>query len=178
MTANDLARIMGILPSRADMWLKVLEPAMIQDEIHTATRQAMFLAQVGHESGSFQFTREIASGAAYEGRRDLGNVQQGDGRRFRGRGLIQITGRSNYAQASQALYGDDRLILNPELLEQPPAAAISATWWWKNRGLNEIADDGTDLAFVRITRRINGGTNGLDDRRTRWARAKAVLGVS
>lgn len=160
------------------MWFEPLHQGMLADDITGGVRQAMFLAQIGHESQSFLYVRELASGAAYEGRQDLGNVQQGDGRRFRGRGLIQITGRANYAKASQALFGDDRLLRNPEILEERDNAAISATWWWKSHGLNEMADPGNETAFLRVTRRINGGTNGLEDRRRRWARAKAVLGVA
>lgn len=178
MTADDLAKALGILPPRAEAWFAPLYQGMLSDGITTPVRQAMFIAQVGHESGSFLYVRELASGAAYEGRQDLGNVRQGDGRRFRGRGLIQITGRANYEKASQALFGDDRLLKRPEILEERTNAAISATWWWKAHGLNEMADPGNETAFLRVTRRINGGTNGLEDRRQRWARAKAVLGVA
>ena len=105
--------------------------------IVTKKQVAAFFAQIGHESGSLRYSEEIASGSAYEGRTDLGNTQPGDGKRFKGRGLIQITGRYNYEKASKALGYD--LISNPELLSQPELAVKSACWWWKNAKLNELA---------------------------------------
>lgn len=141
--------------------------------INTATRQAAFLAQIGHESGQLRYVEELASGKAYEGRKDLGNVHKGDGTRFKGRGLIQITGRSNYQQISKALAID--LITCPELLKSPALATQSACWWWRRRGLNELADIATDTNFKKITRIINGGYNGYQDRFNIWQRAKDVL---
>ena len=155
-------------------------------EINTSIRQLCFLAQVGHESGSLFFTEELASGAAYEGRKNLGNIVPGDGVRFKGRGLIQITGRSNYRAVGAALGID--LIRNPTLLggknvnkcsnEQLKNAAMSAGWYWNNRRLNAIADNiimsrpidaGTNLSnFIFITKKINGGTSGLNDRLNRY----------
>lgn len=107
------------------------------------------------------------------GRRNLGNTQPGDGWRFRGRGLIQITGRANYAACSKALYGDDAILLKePDILSEPDGAIRSACWFWNSRKLNGHADrEDVDT----VTRLINGGTNGLDDRRNRYARAKQVL---
>ena len=107
----------------------------------------------------------------------LGNTPEadGDGQKYRGRGLIQVTGRRNYLICSQALFGDERLLLQPELLEQPQWAAESAAWFWHSNGLNELADNDQ---FTTITRRINGGLNGLEERLRLWTRAKAVLCVS
>ncbi len=107
----------------------------------------------------------------------LGNTADadGDGQKYRGRGLIQVTGRRNYLICSQALFGDERLLLQPELLEQPQWAAESAAWFWHSNGLNELADNDQ---FTTITRRINGGLNGLEERLRLWTRAKAVLCVS
>lgn len=147
-----------------------LNAAMEEFEINTAARRTMFLAQLAHESGGFRYVREIASGEAYEGRADLGNVQAGDGVRYKGRGLIQITGRANYAECGAAL--DLDLIEHPELLETPENACRSAAWFWKARGLNQIADDGD---FRKITKRINGGYNGLDDRVALLERAQQVI---
>jgi putative chitinase len=104
--------------------------------------------------------------------RELGNVEQGDGRRFAGRGLIQITGRTNYAHCGAALALD--LLGHPELLEDDITAARSAAWWWSHHGCNALADSGN---FVALTRRINGGTNGLADRMRRWDVAKKALGL-
>lgn len=172
----DLDQLRQVIPyagDRAAIFLAPLNAAMDAYQINTPARQAAFLAQVAHESGSLIYVREIASGAAYEGRKDLGNTQEGDGRRYKGRGLIQITGRANYGACSAALFGDENALLdNPELLELPANAAMSAAWFWSEHGLNERADRGE---FERITKVINGGTNGLTDRLAFYARAQQVL---
>lgn len=155
---------------RLAVFVEPLNDSMAEFEINTPEREAAFLAQVAHESGGFFYVREIASGAAYEGRVDLGNTEHGDGERFRGRGLIQITGRSNYRDCGVALGVD--LLATPELLEGPALAARSAAWFWKEHGLNVLADKGE---FKTITRRINGGLNGYGDRMTYWERAKEAL---
>lgn len=142
-----------------------LAAAMVRNNITTGRRARMFIAQTCHESGGYRWREELASGAAYEGRRDLGNVHPGDGARFRGRGYIQITGRTNYAEFSQAL-GQDFLRF-PARVAWKALAASSAAWWWKTHGCNQIADTGD---FVAVTQRINGGTNGLADRRKYYAR--------
>jgi len=120
------------------------------------------------------YTRELwgptAAQVRYEGRADLGNVFPGDGFRFRGRGLIQITGRYNYEMVREALGVD--VILYPERLEEKPLAARASAWWWQANGCNELVDAGD---FVALTRRINGGTNGLSDRQARFARAQIAL---
>ena len=135
---------------------------------------AAFIAQIGHESGQLQYVREIwgptAAQLRYEGRADLGNTVTGDGSRYRGRGLIQITGRANYAACGEALGID--LINHPELLEQPQYACLSAAWFWAMKGLNTLADAGE---FNTVTRRINGGLNGLADRLSLWVKAREVL---
>lgn len=170
VTANDLKRILPLAGARADTFCAPLNIAMGEFEINTPARQAAFIAQIAHESGQFRYVRELASGSAYEGRADLGNTMRGDGVRFKGRGLIQITGRANYKACGAALGLD--LILYPELLEQPMYACRSAGWFWKARGLNELADAGDQ---VKITRRINGGTNGLAERLAYFEIAKKVI---
>lgn len=175
MTPATLAEVMNIPLARAQKWADALTAAMAGGQINTRLRIAAFLAQIGHESGSLVYSKEIGGQiyfAKYDGRKDLGNTQQGDGVRFCGRGLIQITGRANYGRASQALFGDDRLLKNPELLEQPEWAAKSAVWYWSTRNLNALADQDR---FTDITRAINGGTNGLEDRKARYRYALAVL---
>jgi putative chitinase len=149
--------------------------AMEEFGINTPAREAAFLAQIAHESGSLRYTREIASGAAYEGRGDLGNTEPGDGIRFKGRGLIQITGRSNYKRVSKALYGDLRLLKQPEMLEEVIAACRSAAWFWADKELNTLADE---QEFRKITRAINGGYNGMADRQAYHARAQKALASS
>ena len=178
ITLDQLRAVMPNSGKRAEIFLEPLNRAMEEFEINTPVRQAAFLAQIAHESGSLRYVRELASGAAYDTGRlaeRLGNTPEddGDGERYRGRGLIQITGTANYSACSAALYGDSQHLLDhPELLELPDAAARSAAWFWKSRGLNELADAGD---FLRVTKRINGGINGMDDRMAHWEQAKKVL---
>lgn len=179
-------QLVKILPSsriKAGVFISALNGAMLHREINTPQRIAAFLAQVGHESGQLRYVRELGSDQ-YLSKYDIGILAarlgnspeaDGDGQKYRGRGLIQITGRCNYLASSQALFGDDRLLRQPELLEQPQWASESAAWFWQSNGLNELADKDQ---FTTITRRINGALNGLEDRLQLWARAKAVLCVS
>jgi len=170
MTQDDLLTIMPYAKSRIAVFFVPLVDAMAEFEINTHARQASFLSQVGHESGQLRYVRELASGDAYEGRKDLGNTELGDGRRYKGRGLIQVTGRANYAKCGEAL--GLNLIEHPELLEGPVNACRSAAWFWKSHGLNELADAGDQ---VKVTRRINGGINGLSDRLALFKVAEQVL---
>lgn len=175
MTPAQLAEAMGIPLARAEKWADALTAAMAGGRINTRLRIAAFLAQIGHESGSLVYSKELGGTsyfAKYDGRSDLGNTEPGDGNRFCGRGLIQVTGRANYAKASEALFGDDRLLKTPDLLEQPMWAAKSAVWFWTSRNLNLLADG---AQFTDLTKKINGGTNGLEDRKTRYALALSVL---
>lgn len=158
----------------AAIWAAPITDAMAAYGIDSRYRQAAFVAQVGHESGSFVYVREIwgptAAQAGYEGRADLGNVVAGDGYFFRGRGLIQVTGRANYAACGEAL--GLPLLAHPELLEEPENAARSAGWFWSTHGLNGLADQ---QLFSAITKRINGGQNGAADRVERYHRALEAL---
>ena len=156
--------------SKAALYADALNDAMDVWQINTPQRQAAFLAQIAHESAEFRYVEEIASGEAYEGRSDLGNVVPGDGKRFKGRGLIQITGRANYASCGAALGLD--LLDHPEFLESPANACRSAAWFWMTHGCNELADAGN---FRKITLRINGGLNGYEDRLAYFERAKEAL---
>lgn len=135
-------------------------------------RLEAFLAQATHETDGFKSLREYATGAAYEGREDLGNTQPGDGVKFRGRGIFMITGRSNYKSVSQHIFGDDRLLNNPEILEQPEFATISALHFWNSRKLNDYVDKGD---FKGLTKRINGGLNGWADRLSLYEKAKLYV---
>lgn len=177
LTAEQLADIMLMAgPARIARYLEPLNVAMADADITTPARLAMWLAQIAHESGELRYTEEIASGSAYEYRRDLGNVNPGDGRKYKGRGLLQITGRANYAECSRWMAGSDVLLIdNPELLATDPLfAAKSAAWFWVTRALNPLADR-ADVALV--SRRINGGSNGLAERVRYYDRARLVLGV-
>ncbi len=159
----------------ADIALAI-EQGCIRYGVTSPLEKAHLLAQLAHESGSGKWLRELASGRAYEGRKDLGNVQVGDGIRFKGRGLIQCTGRANYAAYTGWKYGDDRALQAPEMLEELPDAVDAAFWYWtvsrpKLKQL-ALADD-----VVGVTRAINGGTNGLEDRKAKLILAKRLLGV-
>lgn len=171
ITGQQLLQIVpGLDPGQAPAIAQNLNAAMAEANINTPQQQAMFIAQLAHESGGFRYMEEIASGAAYEGRADLGNTQPGDGVRYKGRGYIQVTGRYNYTEAGRALGLD--LVNNPQLAAQPENAARIAAWYWTSRDINTAADSGD---FVQVTRLINGGTNGLADRQAYYARAQAAL---
>jgi putative chitinase len=174
--AVSLKELRSIMPhlsaARGKEVLPQLNKAMAEAGINTPKRQAAFLAQLAHESAEFRFFEEIASGAAYEGRKDLGNTEPGDGKRFKGRGPIQLTGRSNYRDAGQALGLD--LEGNPKRAADVDVGFRTAGWFWNSRKLNTYADQGN---FREVTRRINGGFNGLAAREAYYARAKQVLGA-
>ena len=143
--------------------------------INTPLRWVHYLAQIAHESAELRYSEEIASGKAYDTGNlaiKLGNTPEadGDGQKYKGRGLIQVTGRSNY-EAYKQYCGYD-VVAHPELLAKPVGAIRSSMWFWKSKGLNELADRDE---FTAITKRINGGTNGIEDRRKYLARAKKVL---
>ena len=149
----------------------VLEAMLTEYAMNTDIRAAHFLAQTCHESAGFRTTEEFASGSAYEGRKDLGNTQPGDGPRYKGRGLIQLTGRANYVEYGEAL--GLGLVDHPETAADPVISLRIGCEFWKRRGLNQVADRDD---IETITRRINGGLNGLDDRKAYLAKAKAALG--
>lgn len=172
MTPAELLQAIPFAKERANVYAAPLSAAMAEFDITTPQRQAAFLAQIAHESASLRFVLEIATGQAYEGRLDLGNTVAGDGPRFKGRGLLQITGRRNYLACGAAL--GVSLVTAPQLLETPTLAARSAGWFWKSRGLNVHADRDQ---FVALTRAINGGINGLEERIQAWLVARKALGV-
>ena len=174
ITVQQLLLMLPNAGSVAGVFVPVLNTAMNRYQIVGAKRVAAFIAQIGHESGQLKYVKEIwgptAAQMRYEGRTDLGNTQSGDGSKYRGRGLIQITGRANYKACGDALGLE--LINHPELLEKPQHACMSAAWFWATKGLSTLADEGK---FETITRRINGGVNGLADRQMLYARALKVL---
>lgn len=198
ITEQQLLQILPNAGRQAGVFVPVLNTAMDKYGIVTRLRIAAFIAQVGHESG--QLTRLVenlnysaeglmktwpsrfdlvrATAAArkpeqianivYAGR--MGNTEPGDGWKYRGRGLFQVTGRANYAACGEALGLD--LINQPTLLEQPQYAAMSAAWFWSMKDLSTLADKGD---FVKITRRINGGLNGQADRQGLYDKSLKVL---
>ena len=172
-----LSTLMEIMPRcpllRAAAYMPHLNAACEEFEINTPKRLAAFCAQLAHESGELRYFEEIASGEAYEGRKDLGNTQRGDGKRFKGRGPIQLTGRSNYERAGRAL--DLDLIAAPERAADADVGFRVAGWFWKSKDLNFQADLGR---FDQITKRINGGLNGQTQRDAYHRLAKKVLNVA
>ena len=178
ITTLQLQQILPNAGQLAGVFVPVLNTAMVRYQIVGSLRMAAFIAQIGHESGQLRYVRELGSDqylSKYDTgslARRLGNTPQadGDGQKYRGRGLIQITGRANYAECGEALGLD--LVNHPELLEKPQHACMSAAWFWASRGLNTLADAGK---FDTITRHINGGQNGAADRRALYAQALKVL---
>ena len=146
--------------------------------IDTAIELASFLSQVLHESGGFKWMHEIwgptETQKRYEGRKDLGNIVPGDGKKFMGRGPLQITGRANYSRMSKDMFGDNRLLETPELLAAPEYGIWSACIYWGWRKMDLVDDDNS---IDKETKLVNGGYNGLADRKQYFERAKEVLGV-
>jgi putative chitinase len=213
MAPLTVAQLAQIIPGiDGPRWIDVLNKSMEEFDIVTPPRVAAFVAQVAHESGglrrlveslnysaaalrrtwpsrfptdalALEFARqeEKIANFVYANRLGNGDTASGDGFRFRGRGLIQVTGRSNYQTTGSAL--TLRLLEQPELLEQPAAAARSAAQFWRSRGLNELADVSGDRMhdeedFLLITKRINGGTVGKAERLRLWTAAKTALGIA
>ena len=186
-------------------YVDALNEAMERFEINNPSRITAFIAQVAHESGDFRYTEEnlnyswqalrkvwpnrfktdefaqqyhrnpekIAN-LAYASRFGNGDESSGDGWKFRGRGLIQTTFHDNYLSYSQAI-ADLSIMGDPLQVAQPRHAVLSACWFWKNKGLNALADTGTEAAFNEISYKINGGWNGKQDRLENWAEARAVI---
>lgn len=200
ITESLLVQSQTCTSAMADKWLIPLQFTCDKFDINTPERVAGFLAQTGHESGGFRFTSEdlhyraealtrvwpsrfppgvaesyamqperIAN-RAYADRMGNGNEASGDGWKYRGRGLIQLTGADNYASFS--LDADNEALSDPDSVAEPELAALSAGWFWSKNGLNALAD-AKDI--VGMTKRINGGTNGLDDRQMRYSRLISVL---
>ena len=182
-----------------DKWLDGLNGCFAKYDINTPQRQACFLAQVMHESNSFKSLAENLNYSAqglmrtwpsrfpdldvaekfehnpekiankvYAGR--MGNIEEGDGWKYHGRGLIQLTGRENYANFGHNAGVD--VLSNPDLLTTPEYAALSAGWYWNKRNLNELADN---MDIEGITKKINGGTLGIEDRKARTQKVLAIL---
>ncbi len=178
MTSDQLLEIMPGAGQRIPLFVDPLDAAMEEFEINTAQRQAAFIAQIAYESGQLMWLREIWGPTkiqrTYEPPSEkatkLGNIQPGDGYRYRGRGLIQITGRANYRACGAALGVD--LEKDPDQLAGPIPACRSAAWFWKSHGLNELADAGD---FKTITIRISGGLTGEADRLAFYSRAQEML---
>lgn len=187
LSAEVIAKSTGASIENARKFEPYLNRYMNKYGINTPTRVMAFLSQIGVESARLSTTEEFASGSAYEGREDLGNIYAGDGQKFKGRGLIQITGRANY-QGVKDNFGWD-VINKPELLEEPKKATEVSAWWWSNRKrsgktLNQWADElspkdsvysGKNAqVYEQITRGVNGGVNGLAERKSFFNQSQSV----
>lgn len=180
ITKEQILQIMPNAKDVADLYLPYINGYNEVFKIDTPLRMAHFLAQIAHESNELRNVKEIGSSSYFEKydtgklKKMLGNLKPGDGYRYRGRGLIQITGRANYMEYQKSSRCKGDIITHPELLEKPLGAVKSAMWFWESHGLNKLADKDSVLA---VTRRINGGTNGLESRKNYLARAKEALNV-
>lgn len=188
VTVNQLLAIMPYCSAvRAAQFAEPLNAAMHEFGIDTLVRQAAFLAQIAHESGSLRYVRELADGKAYDGRESLGNTHPDaiaiaaenrttPGPFYKGGGLMQVTGYANYAACSKALFNDRGVLTrNPQLLERADLACRSAAWYWESHSLNDLADAGD---FERVTRVINGGLTNYPDRLSYYNRALRTLKVN
>lgn len=168
MNITTLMAATGATRPNAAKFINIIDDVMTEFNI---TNKAMFLAQIGHESGGLKYLREIwgptPTQSRYEGRLDLGNIYPGDGVKYKGRGLLQVTGRDNYTRVGKGLNLD--LVNHPELLEEPVNAARSAAYFWVTNGLNGVSD------VKKATKRVNGGYNGLVERTALYTKAVALL---
>ncbi|ACK68595.1 conserved hypothetical protein [Gloeothece citriformis PCC 7424] len=169
ISLDQATEIYGRKPT--DRQIKDLNECLDRFEINTFPRMTHFLSQTAHESGGLKWMKELASGTAYNGRRDLGNIYSGDGPRFKGAGVIQLTGRANY-QAFANFIKDSRVMegVNYVSVAYP---FTSAGFWWHNNKMNALCD--RRATVEEVTRRVNGGYNGLADRKKYYARAVEVL---
>jgi putative chitinase len=158
ITRQQLLGIMPYAATRVSTYLPHLNDTIKEFGIDTPLRVVYFLATIAVESGEMRYTKEIASGSEYEGRRDLGNTHPLDGIRYKGRGFLQLTGRNNYAAYSE--YCGVDLLKQPQLLEKPKGAVRSAGWFWWKHGLNRWADADSPKM---VRKRVNGGLNGYKE---------------
>lgn len=174
LTIEQLKSIMPLAGNRAALFLPHINRTLTDYQITSRLAVCAFLAQLAHESGEFRFLREIwgptPAQLLYEDRADLGNTEKGDGRRFCGRGLIQVTGRVNYRDCGRNLEID--LLATPERLEEPECACRSAGWFWNSRNLTKVAETGD---FKKVTKLINGGLNGYEQRLAYYQRALKII---
>lgn len=178
VTKEQILKIMPTATGRVDKFLPYINGYIEIFHIDTPKRMAHYLAQIAHESGELKYTKEIGNEDychKYEvGNlgKQLGNTQKGDGYRYKGRGLIQLTGRANYQVFQNTRYCSDDIMSNPKLLEEPKLAVKSSMWFFWSHGCNVLADSDN---FLGITKKINGGMKGVESRRKYLARAKAAL---
>lgn len=181
VTREQIIQIMPNAEKYVDKYLVYINGYSELFKIETPIRMAHFLSQVAHESNELMYTKELGNKNYFvkydhgQLKQLLGNLKDGDGYKYRGRGLIQITGRANYQAYQDSKYCRGNIMDAPQLLEQPLGAVKSAMWWWWKHDLNKLADKDN---FTAITKTINGGTNGLESRRKFLVRAKKVFNIA
>ena len=172
ITKKQLASIWGTNEnSISDAIINDLNNCLNVFKINTKSRMRHFISQISHESGAGKWMKELASGDAYEGRRDIGNTQPGDGRKYKGAGFIQLTGRANYASFSK--YMNDPKIMNGVDYVSSKYPATSAGFWWHNNNMNALCDKNPSVE--EVTRKVNGGYRGLEDRKKYYNRCLSVI---
>ena len=174
-----LDAVPGLYKARLDEFVASFNMFHAYFGLNTRDRIIHYLAQVFHESGSLRYVEELASGAQYEGRKDLGNTQKGDGKRFKGRGFIQLTGRKNYQDFYNDGWCSDNIIAYPDLVSSFPLNQMVSLWFWDRNNLNDLADldngiNGEEIV-KRITKKVNGGYNGLDERVKFYQKFKKIF---
>lgn len=174
-----LDAVPGLYKARLDEFVASFNMFHAYFGLNTRDRIIHYLAQVFHESGSLRYVEELSSGAQYEGRKDLGNTQKGDGKRFKGRGFIQLTGRKNYQDFYNDEWCSDNIVAYPNLVSNFPLNQMVSMWFWDRNNLNDLADldngtNGEDIV-KKITRKVNGGYNGLDERVKFYQKFKKIF---
>jgi putative chitinase len=174
-----LDAVPGLYKARLDEFVASFNMFHAYFGLNTRDRIIHYLAQVFHESGSLRYVEELSSGAQYEGRKDLGNTQKGDGKRFKGRGFIQLTGRKNYQDFYNDGWCSDNIVAYPNLVSNFPLNQMVSMWFWDRNNLNDLADldngtNGEDIV-KKITRKVNGGYNGLDERVKFYQKFKKII---
>lgn len=172
ITKKQLASIWGSNEnSISDAVINDLNSCLNLFKINTQSRMRHFISQISHESGAGKWMKELASGDAYEGRRDIGNTQPGDGKKYKGAGFIQLTGRANYASFSK--YMNDPKIMNGVDYVALNYPATSGGFWWYNNNMNALCDKNPSVE--EVTRKVNGGYRGLEDRKKYYNRCLSVI---
>ena len=172
ITKKQLSRIWDVSETTiSDRIINDLNNCLLKFEINTPNRMRHFISQISHESGGGKWMKELASGDNYEGRKDLGNTQPGDGRKYKGAGFIQLTGRANYSDFSK--YMNDPKIMDGVDYVALNYPATSAGFWWHNNKMNALCD--RNPTVEEVTKRVNGGLNGLADRKVYYNRCLDII---
>jgi predicted chitinase len=172
ITKKQLSRIWDVSETTiSDRIINDLNACLVRFQINTSVRIRHFISQISHESGGGKWMKELASGDDYEGRKDLGNTQPGDGRKYKGAGFIQLTGRANYSDFSK--YMNDPKVMDGVDYVALNYPATSAGYWWYNNRMNALCDKNPSVE--EVTRKVNGGLRGIEDRKVYYNRCLEVI---